>query len=105
MSVPLSFCNSCFLWKQGICFIRTSRPENPVIYNNNEDFHIGQAKVSIATRIRKICQVFPVKINSFPSKKKFQCQRFDTFFLIKSLERLEILRFTMEKYVETFSCR
>lgn len=70
MSVPLSFCNSCFLWKQGICFIRTSRPENPVIYNNNEDFHIGQAKVSIATRIRKICQVFPVKINSFPSKKK-----------------------------------
>ena len=31
---------------QGICFIRTSRPENAVIYNNNEDFQIGQAKVS-----------------------------------------------------------
>lgn len=32
---------------QGICFIRTSRPENAIIYNNNEDFQIGQAKVSV----------------------------------------------------------
>ncbi|XP_056380328.1 transketolase [Hyla sarda] len=31
--------------KKGICFIRTSRPENAVIYNNNEEFKIGQAKV------------------------------------------------------------
>lgn len=31
---------------QGICFIRTSRPENAIIYNNNEDFQVGQAKVS-----------------------------------------------------------
>ncbi|MBN3325333.1 TKT Transketolase, partial [Atractosteus spatula] len=30
---------------KGICFIRTSRPENTVIYNNNEDFRVGQAKV------------------------------------------------------------
>uniref|UniRef100_A0A8B9RL79 transketolase n=1 Tax=Astyanax mexicanus TaxID=7994 RepID=A0A8B9RL79_ASTMX len=30
---------------KGICFIRTSRPENAIIYNNSEDFHIGQAKV------------------------------------------------------------
>lgn len=30
---------------KGICFIRTSRPENAVIYNNNEQFKIGQAKV------------------------------------------------------------
>ncbi|GAA6108295.1 transketolase [Tachysurus ichikawai] len=30
---------------KGICFIRTSRPENPVIYNSNEEFHVGQAKV------------------------------------------------------------
>uniref|UniRef100_A0ACB8EHA6 Uncharacterized protein n=2 Tax=Sphaerodactylus townsendi TaxID=933632 RepID=A0ACB8EHA6_9SAUR len=30
---------------KGICFIRTSRPENSVIYNSNEDFHVGQAKV------------------------------------------------------------
>lgn len=42
----------CHLWVparsspwQGICFIRTSRPENAIIYNNNEDFQIGQAKV------------------------------------------------------------
>ncbi|XP_060737274.1 transketolase-like [Tachysurus vachellii] len=30
---------------KGICFIRTSRPENPVIYNSNEEFRVGQAKV------------------------------------------------------------
>uniref|UniRef100_A0A8C9VH39 transketolase n=1 Tax=Scleropages formosus TaxID=113540 RepID=A0A8C9VH39_SCLFO len=30
---------------KGICFIRTSRPENAIIYNCNEDFHVGQAKV------------------------------------------------------------
>ncbi|KAJ8394792.1 hypothetical protein AAFF_G00041470 [Aldrovandia affinis] len=30
---------------KGICFIRTSRPENAIIYNSNEDFHVGQAKV------------------------------------------------------------
>lgn len=32
---------------QGICFIRTSRPENAIIYSNNEDFQVGQAKVSV----------------------------------------------------------
>ncbi|XP_073430283.1 transketolase isoform X2 [Dendrobates tinctorius] len=31
--------------KKGISFIRTSRPENAVIYNNNEEFKIGEAKV------------------------------------------------------------
>jgi len=30
---------------KGICYIRTSRPENAIIYNSNEDFHVGQAKV------------------------------------------------------------
>ncbi|XP_043934089.1 transketolase [Protopterus annectens] len=30
---------------KGICFIRTSRPENEVLYENNEHFQIGQAKV------------------------------------------------------------
>lgn len=30
---------------KGVCFIRTSRPENTVLYNSNEDFHVGQAKV------------------------------------------------------------
>ncbi|KAG9332424.1 hypothetical protein JZ751_014522 [Albula glossodonta] len=30
---------------KGICFIRTSRPESAIIYNSNEDFHVGQAKV------------------------------------------------------------
>ncbi|XP_066527940.1 transketolase isoform X2 [Hoplias malabaricus] len=30
---------------KGVCYIRTSRPESPVIYNSNEDFHVGQAKV------------------------------------------------------------
>ncbi|KAL0978038.1 hypothetical protein UPYG_G00165140 [Umbra pygmaea] len=30
---------------KGVCYIRTSRPENSVIYSSNEDFHVGQAKV------------------------------------------------------------
>ncbi|XP_001368878.1 transketolase [Monodelphis domestica] len=35
---------------KGICFIRTSRPENEVIYDNNEDFKIGQAKVVLKSK-------------------------------------------------------
>uniref|UniRef100_A0A7N5JGN1 transketolase n=1 Tax=Ailuropoda melanoleuca TaxID=9646 RepID=A0A7N5JGN1_AILME len=31
--------------RKGICFIRTSRPENAVIYDSGEDFQVGQAKV------------------------------------------------------------
>ncbi|XP_010896044.3 transketolase [Esox lucius] len=34
---------------KGVCFIRTSRPENTVLYNSNEDFHVGQAKVVYKT--------------------------------------------------------
>jgi transketolase len=30
---------------KGICFLRTSRPKSPVIYNNDEQFPIGGAKV------------------------------------------------------------
>ena len=30
---------------KGICFLRTSRPKTPVIYNNDEPFPIGGAKV------------------------------------------------------------
>jgi len=30
---------------RGICFLRTSRPRTPVIYNNDEQFSIGGAKV------------------------------------------------------------
>ena len=30
---------------RGICFLRTSRPKNPVIYNNDEPFPIGGAKI------------------------------------------------------------
>uniref|UniRef100_A0AAX7UWB2 transketolase n=1 Tax=Astatotilapia calliptera TaxID=8154 RepID=A0AAX7UWB2_ASTCA len=37
---------------KGLCFIRTSRPENNIIYNCNEDFHVGQAKVfSLRTQV------------------------------------------------------
>jgi transketolase len=30
---------------RGICFIRTSRPNVPVIYANDEQFHVGKAKI------------------------------------------------------------
>ncbi|XP_016355745.1 transketolase-like [Sinocyclocheilus anshuiensis] len=29
----------------GVCYIRTTRPETAIIYDSNEDFHVGQAKV------------------------------------------------------------
>uniref|UniRef100_A0A8C8RME3 transketolase n=1 Tax=Pelusios castaneus TaxID=367368 RepID=A0A8C8RME3_9SAUR len=35
---------------KGICFIRTSRPENEVIYSSDEEFHIGQAKVVVKNK-------------------------------------------------------
>ncbi|XP_021550840.1 transketolase [Neomonachus schauinslandi] len=35
---------------KGICFIRTSRPENAIIYNNNEDFQVKQAKVVLKSK-------------------------------------------------------
>jgi len=30
---------------KGMCFIRTSRPNVPVIYDNTEEFHVGKAKI------------------------------------------------------------
>jgi len=30
---------------KGVCYIRTSRPNTPVLYNNDEKFEIGKAKV------------------------------------------------------------
>ena len=35
---------------KGICFIQTSRPEDAIIYNNNKDFQIGQAKVVLKSK-------------------------------------------------------
>jgi transketolase len=31
--------------RRGICYLRTSRPKTPVIYDNEEDFPIGGAKI------------------------------------------------------------
>ncbi|XP_051834844.1 transketolase [Antechinus flavipes] len=39
---------------KGICFIRTSRPENAIIYNNNENFQIGQAKVVLKSKDNQV---------------------------------------------------
>ncbi|CDQ77538.1 unnamed protein product [Oncorhynchus mykiss] len=37
--------NYSILFSKGVCYIRTSHPDNPIIYSSNEDFHVGQAKV------------------------------------------------------------
>lgn len=34
-----------FPFTKGVCYIRTSRQDSAIIYNSNEDFHVGQAKV------------------------------------------------------------
>ncbi|KAL6086449.1 hypothetical protein STEG23_018780 [Scotinomys teguina] len=33
-----------------ICFIQTSRPENAIVYSNNEKFQVGQAKVVLKSK-------------------------------------------------------
>ena len=44
----------------GVCFIRTSRPNIATIYENDEKFEIGKAKVSMGDFSRK--HVFRVSI-------------------------------------------
>lgn len=39
------FCHHFPPSNKGVCYIRTSRLDNSIIYNSNEDFHVGQAKV------------------------------------------------------------
>lgn len=38
---------------KGVSYIRTSRQESAVIYNSGEDFHVGQAKVRRAPRLKR----------------------------------------------------
>lgn len=39
----------CFpITKKGVCYIRTSRQDSAIMYNSNEDFHVGQAKVRLS---------------------------------------------------------
>ncbi|KAI5174163.1 transketolase [Manis pentadactyla] len=35
---------------KGICFIRSSRPENAIIYNSNEDFQVGRGQVVLKSK-------------------------------------------------------
>ena len=44
---------------KGICFIRTSRPTLPVLYNNDEPFQIGKAKVCLMGLLYTSDQVCP----------------------------------------------
>uniref|UniRef100_A0A8C8DXI0 transketolase n=1 Tax=Oryzias sinensis TaxID=183150 RepID=A0A8C8DXI0_9TELE len=45
---------------KGVCYIRTSRLDNSIIYNSNEDFHVGQAKVR--GLYNNICQRISVRV-------------------------------------------
>src|SRR2546423_6903087 len=42
---------------KGICFLRTSRPKAPVIYNNDEQFPIGGAKIVRQSEADKVTVV------------------------------------------------
>ena len=44
-------------YNQGISYLRTTRPDTPVIYNNNEEFPIGGCKVLRSTGQDKVCIV------------------------------------------------
>ena len=39
--------------QRGVCFIRTGRPNQPVIYKNDEEFRIGKAKVCSECQIEE----------------------------------------------------
>lgn len=41
---------------KGVCYIRTSRQDSPIIYNSNEDFHVGQAKVRRLSACISVCK-------------------------------------------------
>lgn len=41
----VTLCFTISLYFQGICFIRTSRPDTAVIYSPDEKFEVGVAKV------------------------------------------------------------
>lgn len=49
----------CSVLSQGICFIRSSRPENAVIYNSNEDFQVGRGQVSAVHASVRPCEASP----------------------------------------------
>lgn len=42
---------------KGVCYIRTSRPNTPVIYENNEIFEVGKCKVVTPTSDNDICTI------------------------------------------------
>ncbi len=42
---------------KGVCYIRTSRPNTPVIYANDESFEVGKAKVVTQTSANDICTI------------------------------------------------
>jgi transketolase len=44
-------------YNQGISYLRTTRPETPVIYDNNAEFHIGGCNVLRSTGQDKVCIV------------------------------------------------
>lgn len=39
---------------RGICYIRTSRPNTPILYKNNEQFKIGEAKIVVQSSADKV---------------------------------------------------
>ncbi|KAM3915062.1 transketolase [Leptodactylus fuscus] len=83
--------------KKGICFIRTSRPENAVIYNNNEEFKIGQAKVVHQSKDDQVTVIGSgVTLHEALAaaellKKDKICIRIIDVFTVKPLDRQTIL--------------
>ncbi|XP_068109747.1 transketolase isoform X1 [Hyperolius riggenbachi] len=82
---------------KGICFIRTSRPENAVIYNNNEEFKIGHAKVVLQSKDDQVTVIGAgvtlheaLAAAELLKKEKINTRVID-LFTIKPLDRQTIL--------------
>ncbi len=64
-----------FPFIKGVCYIRTSRQDCAIIYNSNEDFHVGQAKVRQYTeKLLRQCEE-NTKTENYRYKMNKHCNR------------------------------
>jgi len=63
--------NQMLEYNQGISYVRTTRPETPVIYDNNEEFIIGGCKVLRSSKQDSVC-VVAAGITVFEALKAYE---------------------------------
>lgn len=85
-------------YNQGISYLRTTRPETPVLYDNNEEFYIGGCKVLRSSDHDKAC-VVAAGITLFEALKAYEKLQAEgiaisviDLYSIKPLDRATLLK-------------